>query len=100
LSISLLSPIRRPPASTLSPYTTLFRSLDVERHIAERGALHPDVRPLAVGQPRHIVGRADVDVPRTEVIVEHRRDRVRLRDLLRRSEERRVGKECRARWAA
>src|SRR3712207_7430396 len=29
--------IRRPPRSTLFPYTTLFRSLDVEVHAAERG---------------------------------------------------------------
>ena len=57
--------------------------LDVERHVAERRALHADVGPLAVGQPRHVVGRADVDVARAEVVVEHRGDRVRLRDLLR-----------------
>ena len=57
--------------------------LDVERHVAEGRALHADVRPLAVGQPRHVVGRADVHVLRAEVVVEHRRDRVRLRDLLR-----------------
>ena len=57
--------------------------LDVERHVAEARALHADVRPLAVGQPRHVVGRADVDVLLAEVVVEHRRDRVRLRDLLR-----------------
>ena len=57
--------------------------LDVERHVAERRALHADVGPLAVGQPRHVVGRADVDVALADVVVEHRRDRVRLRDLLR-----------------
>src|SRR2546425_3508760 len=28
--------IRRPPRSTLFPYTTLFRSRDGERHLAER----------------------------------------------------------------
>src|SRR3712207_7663130 len=38
--------IRRPPRSTLFPYTTLFRSLPVEAHLAhhpvhhERGASH------------------------------------------------------------
>ena len=57
--------------------------LDVQRHVAEARPLEADVRPLAVGQPRHVVGRADVDVLRAEVVVEHRRDRVRLRDLLR-----------------
>src|SRR4051794_2472826 len=57
--------------------------LDIQRHVAERGALHADVGPLAVGQPGHVVRRPDVDVALAEVVVEHRRDRVRLRDLLR-----------------
>src|SRR5439155_14970817 len=35
--------------------------LHVERHIAEGLALEADVRPLAIGQPRHVVRRADVD---------------------------------------
>ncbi len=36
--------------------------LDVQRHVAEGLALDADVRPLAVGEPRHVVRRADVDV--------------------------------------
>src|SRR5260221_3819627 len=31
--------IRRPPRSTLFPYTTLFRSLVVENQLVEKGAL-------------------------------------------------------------
>src|SRR2546425_5001164 len=38
--------IRRPPRSTLFPYTTLFRSL-----------LVPDQRPVAAGQPRSLPRR-------------------------------------------
>src|SRR3954447_23150201 len=57
--------------------------LDVQRHVAERRAFHADVGPLPIGQPRHIVGRADMHVLLTEVVVEHRRHGVRLRDLLR-----------------
>src|SRR3954468_16487753 len=57
--------------------------LDVQRHVAERRALHADVGPLAIGQPRHVVGRSHVHVLLTEVVVEHRRYGVRLRDLLR-----------------
>src|SRR3712207_8789427 len=37
--------IRRPPRSTLFPYTTLFRS---DRHVREQGVVledHPDVAP-------------------------------------------------------
>src|SRR5213075_876902 len=39
--------------------------------------------PLAVGQPGHVVGGADVDVVRVHLMVEKRRDGLRLRDLLR-----------------
>src|SRR5690606_39597735 len=35
-SLFLLSRARRPPTSTLFPYTTLFRSLSVVRHMADR----------------------------------------------------------------
>src|SRR3712207_8167600 len=47
--------IRRPPRSTLFPYTTLFRSdaalLEVDRAVTPVG--HDDVAPL----PRHLVVR-------------------------------------------
>src|SRR3712207_8980803 len=57
--------IRRPPRSTLFPYTTLFRSLHVDRHARrivlagqrERAALGVDV-DAALRQPvRHADGR-------------------------------------------
>src|SRR2546422_5083147 len=35
--------IRRPPRSTLFPYTTLFRSHELRRHVVAAGVLH-DVR--------------------------------------------------------
>src|SRR3712207_9345784 len=93
--------IRRPPRSTLFPYTTLFRSprpysspqpftpeqasyeaCSLLRHVlGERGpAVH------SVGAQDHAYGQ------RKE---EDARDRVRRT----RSEERRVGKECRSRWS-
>ena len=53
-----------------------------ERHVAEGLALEADVRPLAVGQPRHVVRRADVDVVGGQLVVHDRRDRVGLGDLL------------------
>ena len=53
-----------------------------ERHVAVGRALHLDVAELAVGQPRHVVARADVDVAGLELVVEHRGDGVRLADLL------------------
>src|SRR2546422_2234501 len=38
--------IRRPPRSTLFPYTTLFRSLLPERHLVRLGQQHPRVGVL------------------------------------------------------
>src|SRR5256884_7741242 len=103
--------IRRPPRSTLFPYTTLFRS---ERRIhgyrggeALRDACQRRVavftQALGVGfgalggaaqQGARIVEQAAVEPgPR----LEERVGQVEL--ALARSEERRVGKECRSRWS-
>ena len=56
--------------------------LGVERDVAVGRALHPDVAPLAILEPRHVVARAHVDVVVGELVVEHRGDRVGLADLL------------------
>src|SRR3712207_8192697 len=39
--------IRRPPRSTLFPYTTLFRSLDVEEVAAAKEARYEKLLPMA-----------------------------------------------------
>src|SRR3712207_9027830 len=109
--------IRRPPRSTLFLYTTLFRSLvglveaavdvdvaldageDAERRqlLVERGddvelLLQPrGGEAVGDGQPRRVVGQRHV------LVAERDRGRGHLAD--RRSEERRVGKECRSRWS-
>src|SRR5205823_14041473 len=57
--------------------------LRVQRYVAEGRSLHADIAPLAVQEPRHVVGGADVDVLRVHRIVEHARHGVRLADLLR-----------------
>src|SRR3712207_6999880 len=53
--------IRRPPRSTLFPYTTLFRSLRRHRHRAAdpRDGHRPRDGPHVVRRPRHpqVVGR-------------------------------------------
>ena len=56
--------------------------LGVERHAAERLALQADVGPLAVGQPRHVVRGADVDVVGVHLQAGDRGHRVGLGDLL------------------
>src|SRR2546425_13336671 len=96
--------IRRPPRSTLFPYTTLFRSgqadvavvlvevrgevdrasIDVQGGCAVGGAQGAGV-DVEVG-----VGVVDVGVVGDDVLGH--------RGVLR-SEERRVGKECRSRWS-
>src|SRR5436853_2848975 len=47
--------IRRPPRSTLFPYTTLFRSEILGRHAARQGAVGADQHRL---RHRHVRGRA------------------------------------------
>src|SRR2546427_12866648 len=46
--------IRRPPRSTLFPYTTLFRSLDSE------DALEPHLEPVAAVPGQPLVGGVDL----------------------------------------
>src|SRR2546426_11249528 len=67
--------IRRPPRSTLFPYTTLFRST----RISER--TDPIFSTPPVSPPRRYSGGTSTSSSRI------------------RSEERRVGKECRSRWS-
>src|SRR5207248_9339094 len=90
--------LQRPPGSPLFPYTTLFRSLGIttSNDNADGGVggvkLSNGVAGLSVGGGRDGAGVHDDDVGccgrggRGAAAVE-------------RSEERRVGKECRARWA-
>src|SRR2546422_10310187 len=49
--------IRRPPRSTLFPYTTLFRSHDLGVYVLGR-AEHDQPRPL--GRARHLLAHAQV----------------------------------------
>src|SRR3712207_9033165 len=94
--------IRRPPRSTLFPYTTLFRSLGL-------GASGPQVIEGWHGLPY------DKPLGRTREVVDIVRRALRREVLTNdgiinlplpdgqgtglRSEERRVGKECRSRWS-
>src|SRR2546430_13807035 len=94
--------IRRPPRSTLFPYTTLFRSLvrldpplavagDIAH--ATRGEV-PLVAVFAVG----ILTAGHLQAVRCAREF-HGLDGGRRHVLQNRSEERRVGKECRSRWS-
>src|SRR3712207_9038527 len=97
--------IRRPPRSTLFPYTTLFRSTggavidpDVLWSCTTCGACVEQC-PVDIEHVDHIL-----DMRRYQVLIESAfpsEAGVMLRNLEKngRSEERRVGKECRSRWS-
>src|SRR3712207_9337266 len=114
--------IRRPPRSTLFPYTTLFRSKkDVDGfHPMNTGHLwsgRPKMVPCTPagimemfhdygieleGKNAVIVGRSNiVGKPMAQLLLDKNATvtltHSRTRQL--RSEERRVGKECRSRWS-
>src|SRR2546430_14573150 len=96
--------IRRPPRSTLSPYTTLFRSRDLlrqpdSRRFCREGGMVDDLHlpnGNRLGDPGLLV--LDAELIRDFARVVDSFLQPRLLGILR-SEERRVGKECRSRWS-
>src|SRR3712207_9516698 len=91
--------IRRPPRSTLFPYTTLFRSSRDEVRATEGG----NRLDTGVGELNRVLGGGVV--PGSMVLVGGEPGVGKSTLLLQvmghlgRSEERRVGKECRSRWS-
>src|SRR3712207_9032305 len=100
--------IRRPPRSTLFPYTTLFRSDREIKTFAERdpaqipwGDVGADIVVESTGvftdgekAAAHIEGGAK------KVVISAPAKNVDATFVFKvRSEERRVGKECRSRWS-
>src|SRR3712207_9143239 len=123
--------IRRPPRSTLFPYTTLFRSVDAANFPAEvrdqviaiavqlwevfstEDATLVEVNPLAKA-PDGTVLALDAKITLDEnagfrqaghaaledtAAADPLEAAAKEKDLNYRSEERRVGKECRSRWS-
>ena len=113
--------IRRPPRSTLFPYTTLFRSnvgyqelANVERIEVLKGPASILSGALEPGGAINLVTEQPLPEPAYELsfrggsrtLIEPSVDLTgpltqdgRLLYRLNRSEERRVGKECRSRWS-
>src|SRR2546423_14797309 len=82
--------IRRPPRSTLFPYTTLFRSfflLEVGDRVGERLV----VEHVAAHRIDAVRGDMFYDKALADAVAHFQKEK--------RSEERRVGKECRSRWS-
>src|ERR1035441_11095356 len=95
--------IRRPPRSTLFPYTTLFRS------VVKSGLRAPALNVVTVPVPYGNAGMSAATRAR-KVGVAFAPDagpisavfatwEIRDNVIAPRSEERRVGKECRSRWS-
>src|SRR2546429_7549918 len=85
--------IRRPPRSTLFPYTTLFRSPEsqLDRFLMRVTLGYPDAAHerelLRGGERRELLSRMAPALSAAAVL------------RVQRSEERRVGEECRSRWS-
>src|SRR2546422_10965834 len=97
--------IRRPPRSTLFPYTTLFRSRGTTDNKAGAAMLVADfIRLKQAGfKPRRdliLMLNGDEETAGSCIawVVAKHRDLIDAEFALR-SEERRVGKECRSRWS-
>src|SRR2546429_8307137 len=95
--------IRRPPRSPLFPYTTLFRSvfLDLEDAVAPADKEQARKNIVAGLLEHDWKARGKTVSVRVNGIDTHYmyRDVVDVVEQAGRSEERRVGKECRSRWS-
>src|SRR2546430_17186162 len=92
--------IRRPPRSTLFPYTTLFRSqgaVEIDAvHCRTPVAGWLEFGPAPGGAARR--RKQNMDEAEAKARSDAFLERL-LQEGIKRSEERRVGKECRSRWS-
>src|SRR3712207_7922484 len=58
--------IRRPPRSTLFPYTTLFRSVQVDRRVRARGPAADDPERAPAARAAQLDGRVARQAPRRQ----------------------------------
>src|SRR5260370_32917541 len=106
--------IRRPPRSTLFPYTTLFRSpcpINFDDYLTlirsqstgkanvTDASLKKALGTLELEGTEGLLERSVGDVGLARRLRANQRQVVVEVDRARRSEERRVGKECRSRWS-
>src|SRR3712207_9187880 len=101
--------IRRPPRSTLFPYTTLFRSYFLMGQNPVVASIHAGLQRRALTKLKWLVVRDLAEIESATFwkdMPEVRNGEFKTEDiqtevflLPARSEERRVGKECRSRWS-
>src|SRR3712207_9145118 len=95
--------IRRPPRSTLFPYTTLFRSgvnvLD-NGILLKSGTGELEILEFVINNKHYAINIIKVkEVVEVDNLTELPDSHPAIAGLILRSEERRVGKECRSRWS-
>src|SRR3712207_9446309 len=106
--------IRRPPRSPLFPYTTLFRSFDLVIIGGGNGGYIPAIRASQLGMKVALIEKREgghlggtclnVGCIPTKALLQtaamlHNAKNGEEFGVKIRSEERRVGKECRSRWS-
>src|SRR3989449_10631831 len=93
--------IRRPPRSTLFPYTTLFRSQIVAMVLSADSENDPDVIAVTGASAASFCSDLPFAQPIAAVRVGLLNGQLVANPTVaeQRSEERRVGKECRSRWS-
>src|SRR5256885_16040901 len=96
--------IRRPPRSTLFPYTTLFRSGNLGQK-AKKGfykKVGRDILQFELDSEDYVPAGGKADEVYGRMLKKPAAERLKLlrnAEGAQRSEERRVGKECRSRWS-
>src|SRR2546430_15908778 len=99
--------IRRPPRSTLFPYTTLFRSRFQHAAIKIQGFVFHAPVEYSAEHRSHQLGRGLAEYPPGKLLrvgeigedIGKPAGVTYASGICGRSEERRVGKECRSRWS-
>src|SRR5256885_16444156 len=96
--------IRRPPRSTLFPYTTLFRSQNLDLQFGLSKTPEPITRTrsglyVIALRPAEFTANPITSYPTDIQGTYQTHDGSVIEATLVRSEERRVGKECRSRWS-
>src|SRR5688572_32820073 len=91
--------LRRPPGSTLFPYTTLFRSRPADASVTAEATSHTTATTYENLGTSQLVTDTERHERMKELTQEQEQEEEHTGNVAARSEERRVGKECRS-WCS